>query len=308
MQPPKQPRRRLPFPRMPSGKRARQRGSGRGRGAPPPVRSKGVGGPARARRRRARSRSSAVSSSIAVIAIVLGVVLSSGGGGGGGGRHRLRERHCRACRRPGMRTSAGGWRAHPTANNLFKGIPQNGLVLGKPKAPVEMEMFIDVQCPICQDYEVNNLPTVVKKYIKTGKVQLHLQPWAFIGGRVAVVHRPARPDRRRRSGQGLRVREGPLRQPAAELGEDRLADRQVDGADRGQRERPQPGPMARRRQRLRSASDCKRRRQAREEDQRSRARRTSSSAPPAASCRSPARATSTRRASTRALAAAVAQN
>jgi protein-disulfide isomerase len=45
-----------------------------------------------------------------------------------------------------------------------------------------MEMFIDVQCPVCDDYEVNHLPSVVNKYIRTGKVQLHLQPWAFIGG------------------------------------------------------------------------------------------------------------------------------
>jgi len=68
------------------------------------------------------------------------------------------------------------------ANNLFKGIPQEGLVIGRPSAPVEMEMFIDVQCPICQRYEVESLPTIVNKYIKTGKVQLHMQPWAFIGG------------------------------------------------------------------------------------------------------------------------------
>ena len=59
---------------------------------------------------------------------------------------------------------------------------QQGLVLGRPSAPVEMEMFIDVQCPICQRYEVESLPTIVNKYIKTGKVQLHMQPWAFIGG------------------------------------------------------------------------------------------------------------------------------
>jgi len=80
----------------------------------------------------------------------------------------------------------------PEANNLFKGIPQNGLVLGRPSAPVEMEMFIDVQCPVCQNYEVNYLPTIVKKYIRTGKVQLHLEPWAFIGpqsdtGRLGLI-------------------------------------------------------------------------------------------------------------------------
>jgi protein-disulfide isomerase len=45
-----------------------------------------------------------------------------------------------------------------------------------------MEMFIDVQCPVCQNYETTYLPTVVRQYIRTGKVQLHLQPWAFLGG------------------------------------------------------------------------------------------------------------------------------
>jgi protein-disulfide isomerase len=55
-----------------------------------------------------------------------------------------------------------------------------------------MMMFIDVQCPICQNYETNYLPTVVQKYIRTGKVQLHLQPWAFLGpqsfsGRLGVI-------------------------------------------------------------------------------------------------------------------------
>jgi len=53
-------------------------------------------------------------------------------------------------------------------------------------------MFIDVQCPICQNYEVADLPTVVQKYIAKGKVQLHLKPWAFIGqqsttGRLGVI-------------------------------------------------------------------------------------------------------------------------
>jgi len=53
-------------------------------------------------------------------------------------------------------------------------------------------MFIDAQCPICQRYEVDSLPTIVQKYIRTGKVQLHMQPWAFIGpdsktGRLAII-------------------------------------------------------------------------------------------------------------------------
>jgi protein-disulfide isomerase len=92
----------------------------------------------------------------------------------------------------GSQNWEGALQGASEANGLFKGIPQNGLVLGSPKAPVEMEMFIDVQCPVCQSYEVNDLPTVVTNYIRKGKVQLHLKPWAFLGpqsftGRLGVI-------------------------------------------------------------------------------------------------------------------------
>ena len=75
---------RLPFPLMPSGKRARQQRQAAAATAPPPVRSKGVGG---VRARQASPRALAIGGGIAlaiVIAIVLGVVLSGGSGGGGG--------------------------------------------------------------------------------------------------------------------------------------------------------------------------------------------------------------------------------
>jgi protein-disulfide isomerase len=149
--------------------------------APPPVRSKGAGG---ARARQASPRVLAIVGGVvlvAVIAIVLGVVLRSGGGGGGGGG-TVTKSDLSALPAVGNANWSGQLDGASDANALFKGIPQTGLVLGKPSAPVEMEMFIDVQCPFCQDYEVNNLPTVVKDDIKSGKVQLHLQPWAFIGG------------------------------------------------------------------------------------------------------------------------------
>jgi protein-disulfide isomerase len=138
------------------------------------VRSKGAGavrGP-----RQASPRALAIAGGVvlvAVIAIVLGVVL----GGGKSSSNPLK-----GLPDPGSQNWPGALQGASEANDLFKGIPQNGLVLGKPSAPVEMEMFIDVQCPVCDYYEINYLPTIVQKYIRTGKVQLHLQPWAFIGG------------------------------------------------------------------------------------------------------------------------------
>ena len=168
---------------MPSGKRARQQRQEAAAAAvrtPPPVRSKGVGG---VRTRQASPRALAIGGVVVlaiVIAIVLGVVLSSGGSSGGGGV--VPTSAMQGLPATGSPTWAGALPGAAESNNLFKGIPQHGLTLGNPKAKVEMEMFIDVQCPVCDDYEVNHLPSVVNKYVRTGKVQLHLQPWAFIGG------------------------------------------------------------------------------------------------------------------------------
>jgi protein-disulfide isomerase len=183
---------RLPFRPMPSGKRARQqRQQAAAAAAPPPVRSKGAGG---VRARQASPRALVIAGGVVlaiVIAIVLGVVLSSGGSGGGGGGV-VASSDLQGLPPTGSQSWTGALPGAAEANNLFKGIPQHGLTLGDPKAPITMEMFIDVQCPICQNYEVANLPTVVKNDIANGKVQLDLKPWAFLGqqsftGRYGVI-------------------------------------------------------------------------------------------------------------------------
>jgi protein-disulfide isomerase len=175
---------------MPSGKKARQQRQAATVAAPPPVRSKGVGG---ARARQASPRALAIAGGvvlIVVIAVVLGVVLSGGSGSNGGGVVKASD--MQGLGTVGNQNNPIALQGAGEANNLFKGIPQHGLTLGNPKAPVTMEMFIDVQCPVCDDYEVVHLPGVVNKYIRTGKVQLHLKPWAFIGsqsvtGRLGVI-------------------------------------------------------------------------------------------------------------------------
>ncbi len=155
------------------------------------MRSKGVGGDGP---RKASPRALAIAGGvvlIAVIAVVLGVVLSGGSSGSGGGEI-VSASDLQGLPATGSQSWAGSLPGAAEANGLFKGIPQNGQVLGDPKAPITMEMFIDVQCPVCQAYEVDNLPTVVKNDIANGKVQLHLKPWAFLGpqsftGRYGVI-------------------------------------------------------------------------------------------------------------------------
>lgn len=64
---------------------------------------------------------------------------------------------------------------------LFKGIPQNGNVLGSPKAPVTMIEYIDLQCSACRSFETEIMPSVIPKYVRTGKVKVEARPIVAIG-------------------------------------------------------------------------------------------------------------------------------
>ena len=74
---------------------------------------------------------------------------------------------------------------------MLSGIPQHGTTLGNPNAPVRMIEFADLQCPFCRNFAVSQLPGVVQKYVRPGKVRMDFRTLAFIGpdseraGRVA---------------------------------------------------------------------------------------------------------------------------
>jgi protein-disulfide isomerase len=56
--------------------------------------------------------------------------------------------------------------------SLLQGIPQNGITLGNPNAPVTIQYFGDLECPFCKQFTISALPTVIKKYVGTGKVKI----------------------------------------------------------------------------------------------------------------------------------------
>jgi hypothetical protein len=66
-------------------------------------------------------------------------------------------------------------------NALIGGIPQSGFTLGSSTAPVRMVEYGDLQCPICREYAVATLPTIVRDYVRTGKVELEFRGLAFLG-------------------------------------------------------------------------------------------------------------------------------
>lgn len=74
---------------------------------------------------------------------------------------------------------------------LFDGIPQSGIELGDPKAPVTVSEFADPQCPFCKAYTADVMPGIVDKYVKTGDVRMELHLLTFIGPQSETVARSA---------------------------------------------------------------------------------------------------------------------
>jgi protein-disulfide isomerase len=163
---------------MPSGKQAKAARRA-ARTAPPPVQSKG----SPRRPRQASPRTLAIGGGVLIV-IVVAIVLAAVLGGGGSGTS--------ASSIPTTGSIGSGLPGAADVNAMFKGIPQKGLTLGSPFAPVTLVEYIDLQCPFCQQFETQVFPSLVRRYVRTGKLKVIARPVAFIGtdsqrGRNAMI-------------------------------------------------------------------------------------------------------------------------
>jgi protein-disulfide isomerase len=97
--------------------------------------------------------------SIAAVVIVAVVVIAVATGGGSKAK----------VIKPG---STGASETEKTVTALIGGIPQNGDALGSPTAPVTLQYFGDLECPICKDFTLGALPSIIKKWVRSGKVRI----------------------------------------------------------------------------------------------------------------------------------------
>jgi protein-disulfide isomerase len=104
---------------------------------------------------------------LAALAVVLVLVLVSSGGGD-------------AKEKPAA-SAAGGLPGAKETQALLKGIPQKGRALGSPKAPVTLVEFADLQCPFCQEYAQKVLPSLIRDYVRGGRLRMEFRPVVFLG-------------------------------------------------------------------------------------------------------------------------------
>jgi protein-disulfide isomerase len=57
-------------------------------------------------------------------------------------------------------------------SKLLGGIPQSGNAIGSPTAPVTLKYFGDLECPICKDFTLGALPSIIQQWVRTGKLRI----------------------------------------------------------------------------------------------------------------------------------------
>jgi protein-disulfide isomerase len=98
---------------------------------------------------------------IAILVVVVVIVLAGSSSDSGGDAQNLKE--------------------VSQVDSLVNGIPQTKLILGDPKAPVELIEYGDLQCPVCKSYSEQILPPIVEKQVKNGEAKIIFRNFLIIG-------------------------------------------------------------------------------------------------------------------------------
>ncbi len=105
---------------------------------------------AKRRQRRIYLLGGAFGVAAAIVAIAIAVSQ------GGGSKHKV----------------VGGAAGAAEVTRELAGIPQSGITLGNPSAPVTITEFADLQCPVCQDFNTTTFPQLVANEVRAGKVKV----------------------------------------------------------------------------------------------------------------------------------------
>jgi protein-disulfide isomerase len=105
--------------------------------------------------RRTRLTQLGVVAAVVVAAIVIVLIATSGGG-----TKAVKSGSAEASKTAGEVTA------------LVGGIPQSGNVLGSANAPVTLQYFGDLECPVCKEFTLGALPSLIQNYVRGGKLKI----------------------------------------------------------------------------------------------------------------------------------------
>ena len=126
----------------------------------------------------------------AALVVVVAIVVSGGGSSDEKAKGRPAAAQKATGAIPGEKESA----------EMLAGIPQSGIYLGNPAAPVRLVEFADLQCPFCREYALQVLPQLVQDYVRSGKVRMEFRN--LVVPRPGLGHGRARGGGRRDSRTG----------------------------------------------------------------------------------------------------------
>lgn len=106
--------------------------------------------------RRARLRKLGIVIAVVVVVIIAIVIATSGGS-----KAKVTSPH-----------SSKANKTVTEITSLVGGIPQNGVTLGSPSAPVTLQYFGDLECPICKSFSLGPLPSLIIGYVRPGKLKI----------------------------------------------------------------------------------------------------------------------------------------
>jgi protein-disulfide isomerase len=66
-------------------------------------------------------------------------------------------------------------------DSLLAGVNQEKLVIGDPKAKVNLIEFGDLQCPVCKSYSEEILPPIIGSQVKNGNAKITFRNFTIIG-------------------------------------------------------------------------------------------------------------------------------
>jgi len=112
-----------------------------------------------AAKRRTRLIQLGIVAAVVVVAIVAIVIATGGGSKSHGISTNKRETNATVS----------------SVSSLLGGIPQNGNTLGNPNAPVTLQYFGDLQCPVCRSFTEGALGTLIQNYVRTGILKIEFR-------------------------------------------------------------------------------------------------------------------------------------